>query len=274
MGGEAADFLLGHPEGELESFGVLSRAFQDFTLQVFVEAGLKQGMHVLEIGSGGGDLALLAAEFVGPTGSVLGIESSERAVTYAKHRADASGLHNINFIEARIDHDLPFEPQFDALVGRIVLMFLPSPETVVRRLAEHVRPGGLVIFQEPDMSWAKSVPNVPAVEKAAGWMRRVFEAAGADSVIGPKLHSIFKKAGLPDPVMRVDGLIYGSKGDGPKLLADTIQAILPAIDQLGIANASEIDIATFEARIRRELEDANATMSSPLLISARSQIPG
>jgi len=273
MSVEAADYLIGHPEEELEPFGILSRAFQDFTLQFFLESGLKEGMHVLEIGSGGGDLAWLAAQFVGPKGSVLGIESSAKAVSYARHRADILGLHNMNFIEAGLDHTLPLEPKFDALVGRIVLMFLPHPETVVSKLSRHVRPGGLVIFQEPDMSWAKSVPAIPTVEKAAGWMRRVFDAAGADSEIGPKLHSIFKNSGLPDPKMRVDGLIYGSNGAGPALLTETIRAMLPAIEQLDIATPAEIDLGSFEDRMRRELAEANATMSSPLLVSACSQLP-
>ena len=273
MGAQSVDYILAHPESEPYSQSVLSHAFHPFTVQVFREAGIKEGMRILEIGSGGGDLALLAAEYVGLSGSVVGIEGSQEAVAYATGRALASDLHNVSFVQAGIDQDLPFEPEFDALVGRIILMFVPSPASFVRKLVRHVKPGGLVIFQEPDMSWAKSVPNVPTVENAAGWMREVFRRSGANSEMGPKLHAIFKEAGLPDPKMRVDGLIYGSGGAGPSLLTETIRSMLPAIEAFGLASPRDIQIDTFEHRMRAELESANASMSSPLLVSAWARLP-
>jgi SAM-dependent methyltransferase len=264
---QSVDFILGHPENEQDTLGVLSRAFQPFTRRLFADAGLKDGMNVLELGSGG-DVAFLAAEIVGPTGTVVGLEQPGYAFDRAKHHAAARDLHNVVFMPASLDKELPFDRDFDAIVGRIVLMFLPSPAIVLRRLVRHLAPGGLVIFQEPDMSWAKSVPRSPTVERAASWMREVFRRSGADSEFGPMLFGIFKAAGLPDPEMRVDGLLYGSEGAGPELLADTIRAMLPAIEQFGVATASEIGIATLEDRIRAELAAADATMSSPLLVSA------
>jgi len=273
MSAQSTEFILGHPEGELDHLGILSRAFDRFTRQLFAEAGLKDGMRVLEIGSASGDVAMVAAEFVGPHGSVVGIEQSPEAVDLATRHATGRGLNNIRFVQASFDEDLPFEREFDALVGRIVLMFLPQPSVTLRRLARHVKPGGLVVFQEPDMSWAKSVPPVPTVEKAAGWMRQMFEASGADSEIGPKLHALYKGAGLPDPKMKVDGMIYGSEGDGPSLLAESIRAMLPGIEHLGLAVADEIDIGTFEDRARAELAASDASMSSPLLVSAWARTP-
>jgi ubiquinone/menaquinone biosynthesis C-methylase UbiE len=273
MDGQSIDIILGHPEGELYRPGVISHAFDGFTRQVLAEAGLQEGMHVLEIGSVSGDVALLAAQIVGSSGLVVGIEPSPDAVDLAKGRASAGGFHNVRFIEAAMEEDLPIDQKFDALVGRTVLMFLPSPAETLQRLARHVRPGGLVIFQEPDMSWARSVPSVPTVERAAGWMREIFLRSGADSEIGPKLHAIYRQARLPDPQMRVDGLIYGSDGEGPSLLTETIRAILPAIEQYGLSTAGEVDIDTLEHRMRAELASAQATMSSPLLVSAWSKVP-
>ena len=273
MDSQFADVFLGHPEGELYRPGVLSNAFDTFTHQVFEEAGLHEGMDVLEIGSVNGDVALLAAQFVGASGSVLGIEPSREAVDFATARAADKGVHNVRFVEANIEGDLPFEQKFDALVGRVVLMFLPSPAATLGRLAWNVKPGGVVIFQEPDMSWAKSVPHVSTVEKAAYWMREIFSRSGANSEMGPRLHAIFRRAGLPDPQMRVDGLIYGSDGEGPMLLTETIRVMLPAIEQFGLATAGEINIDTLEHRMRAELAATDATMSSPLLISAWSWLP-
>ena len=274
MDGESLEFILGHPTEELYRPGVLSHAFEGFTRQVFAQAGLEKGMDVLEVGSVSGDVALLAAEFVGLSGSVVGIEPSSEAVDFATARAVAEGFDNVHFVKADLEVEFPFDHAFDALVGRVVLMFLPSPAGTLRRLARHVRPGGLVIFQEPDISWAKSVPSVPTVERAADWMREIFRHSGANSDLGPKLHGIFRRAGLPAPRMRVDGQIYGSDGDGPSLLTESIRAMLPAIEQFGLATAKEVDIDTLEHRMRAELASADATMSSPLLVSAWTRIPG
>jgi ubiquinone/menaquinone biosynthesis C-methylase UbiE len=69
------------------------------TRWLFQHAGLGAGMHVLDVGCGAGDVSLLAAEFVGPTGTVVGIDSSRRAVDTARLRANRAGLPNVSFIE-------------------------------------------------------------------------------------------------------------------------------------------------------------------------------
>lgn len=70
------------------------------TRSLFQEASLSAGMRVLDVGCGAGDVSFLAAEFVGPSGTVLGIDSSSRALDTARLRADRAGLGNVAFLEA------------------------------------------------------------------------------------------------------------------------------------------------------------------------------
>jgi trans-aconitate methyltransferase len=72
-------------------------------------------------------VSLLAAEFVGPSGTEVGIDSSRRAVDAARLRADQAGFPNVSFSEADL-HNYVSPRQFDAIVGRSVLMYLPDPE--------------------------------------------------------------------------------------------------------------------------------------------------
>jgi ubiquinone/menaquinone biosynthesis C-methylase UbiE len=274
VGAETADYVLGHSEHELDRLTVQARAFQAFTRELFTEAGLQEGMRVLEIGSGNGDVALLAAEFVGPTGEVIGVEQSPDAVKLATERTRSRGLENVSFICAKIDDDLPNDREFDALVGRLVLMYLPTPAVTLRRLVRHLRPGALVAFQEINILGARAVPATPTIELAQTWIREAFLQSGVDIQTGPKLHGLFKAAGLPPPEMRVDGLISGSEGIGPALMTDVIRTILPLIEQLGLATESEVDIATLEDRMRAELEAVDGTLSSPLLVGAWSRASG
>jgi ubiquinone/menaquinone biosynthesis C-methylase UbiE len=63
--------------------------YEAFTRQLFHEAGLLPGMRVLDVGCGGGDVALLPSEFVGPTGEVVGIDRAACAIVRATARAES-----------------------------------------------------------------------------------------------------------------------------------------------------------------------------------------
>jgi hypothetical protein len=62
------DSLLGNPDAALARLMRQGEVFRPLTRRVFVEAGITPGMRVLNLGSGAGDVALLAADLVGPAG--------------------------------------------------------------------------------------------------------------------------------------------------------------------------------------------------------------
>ena len=273
MGAESAEYVLGLSTGELERQTVEARAFQSFTRQMFTDAGIEEGMRVLEIGTGTGDVAMLAAELVGPAGSVVGIDRSCETVALARERAKLRGLTNVSFECANPQENLGVGNEFDALVGRLVLMYLPSPAVILRRLVRHLRPRGIVAFQEINTLGARTVPPIPSHEQAQIWIRETFLRSGVELQMGPKLHAVFRAAGLPAPQMRVDGLIGGSESIVPALMADVIRTILPLIEQFELATESEVDINALEDRLRAELEASDGTISSPLLIGAWTKLP-
>jgi|SRR5215469_6638815 len=67
-------YALGHSQQELKRLTTQADFFEPFTRRMFERAGLAQGMRVLDVGSGNGDVALLAASLVGESGEVLGID--------------------------------------------------------------------------------------------------------------------------------------------------------------------------------------------------------
>ena len=90
-------YALGHSDDELERLRVQSRFVEPITRQFFQEAGISAGMHVLDVGSGAGDVAFLTADLVGESGVVIGTDEVAAALTMAKQRAAARGLHNVSF---------------------------------------------------------------------------------------------------------------------------------------------------------------------------------
>jgi ubiquinone/menaquinone biosynthesis C-methylase UbiE len=102
---------------------------------------LKPGDRVLDVCCGSGASALPAADRVGPTGSILGIDLSERLLALARAKAHAKGLTNIEFRAADAT-GIGYEAMFDAVVCVFGIFFLPDMPAGVRTLWRAVRPGG------------------------------------------------------------------------------------------------------------------------------------
>ena len=149
---------------------------------------------------------------------MTGFDQSSGTVAYANERAAFRGLSNVEFVEADVEN-LPFGQEFDAIVGRIVLMYRRDPVSDLRALVRCLRPGGLVVFQEFDMLPGKTVPPAPVVDDVRAWLLDFFARAGLELEMGPKLYAAFKAAGLNAPQMRVDGFIGGAESICPELVA-------------------------------------------------------
>jgi ubiquinone/menaquinone biosynthesis C-methylase UbiE len=263
-----SEYALGHSDRELDRLSMQAHVFEPFTRQLFREAGLGSGMWVLDVGCGGGDVAFLAAELIGPTGSVLGVDRTPAAITHAKARAESKRISNVHFVEGD-PTQMKFDEEFDALVGRLILMYYPDPVDALRKLLPNLRPGGIVVFQEIDASGCKSHPPSPTYERCVDWITRAFHLTGAQTKTGLELHRTFQSAGLPAPALRLDAAV-GAGQDTPayKMLPEIVRSLLPAMERLGIATAAEVEVESLDLRIRDEVVSNNGIVISPSLIGA------
>lgn len=99
------------------------------------DARLRAGLHVLDLGSGTGYPALLTAQTVGASGSVIGIDLAEQMLDAATRKAAVLKLSNVTFRTGDVT-TLPFEAaSFDAVITRFCLMFLPEIPKAVAEIA-------------------------------------------------------------------------------------------------------------------------------------------
>jgi ubiquinone/menaquinone biosynthesis C-methylase UbiE len=261
-------YVLGHGSDEHRRLILQSRFVGELTEGVFAHAGLAQGMHVLDVGCGAGDVSLLAAAFVGAGGSVLGIDQSPESVSLARERAKAAGLDNVRFEVARLEAFRDGGP-FDALVGRLVLLYLKEPAVVLRQLVERVRPGGVVVFHEMEMKTAHCVPDVPLYTQCGRWIVEAFTRAGVETSMGSRLYSIFTQAGLPAPEMISGGRVEGHpESQIFEWLAQTVRSLLPMIEKTGVATREEVGIDTLADRLRDATVEQGAVAHAPLFVGA------
>ncbi|SCD60563.1 class I SAM-dependent methyltransferase [Streptomyces sp. DvalAA-19] len=120
------------------------------------------GERVLDIGCGRGAALFPAAEQVGPTGSVLGIDISPAMVEEARREATRQGAGQV---EARVmDGERPDLPahSFDLITGSYSVIFLPDAPGALARHAGLLRDGGRIAFTSPVFS-DDTFPFLPPV---------------------------------------------------------------------------------------------------------------
>lgn len=119
-GDSGYQFGSGIGEDELARLEIQGRALAPGTRMIFAGAGIRPGMRVLDLGCGAGDVTFVAADLVGPDGSVVGVDHSPDALARARLRAGQRGLAQVRFVEGDLNDPAPGGP-FDAIVERLVL---------------------------------------------------------------------------------------------------------------------------------------------------------
>ena len=268
----AQGYVLGHSDRELTRLAVQARLVDPITRGFLCDAGISSGMRVLDVGSGAGDVALLAADLVSDKGEVIGVDRAPAALATARKRASASSLHNVSFREGD-PANMTFEKPFDAVIGRYVLMFQHDPVAMLRGVAAHVRPGGLVVFHEPDWDSARSFPPVPTYDRCCRWIVETLRLGGADPRMGIKLHATFVAAGLPEPSMRLECIIGGgeSSADQVHFKTDLACTLASEMERLGVATMLEVDAETLADRVLREIAGCNGVVVGRSEIGAWSR---
>jgi ubiquinone/menaquinone biosynthesis C-methylase UbiE len=264
-------YFLGHSDAEVERLSFQSAFYRDTTEAALRRAGLASGMRVLDVGCGGGDVSLIAAQLVGPSGFVLGIDRSAEAVTAARRRVEAEKMSQVQFEALEFD-EFSTDVPFDALIGRFVLMYLSDPAATLRMLVRHLQSDGIVAFQEMEMRTARGYPDAPLFQRCVDWYATAIELAGFESGMGGKLFATFKSAGLPLPQMiaasRIEG---GFDSPGYDLMAANIRTMLPMLVRLKAVTAAEVGLDTLADRLRQEAVDGGRCLMFPLLVSAWSR---
>ena len=270
-------YVCGHSAREMDRLAIQAAVYEGITQELFHRAGLGPGMRVLDIGCGAGDVSLLAARLVGPTGYVLGVDHAPEAIAAARGRAERAGVAHAAFHCGEIAAFAPDAP-VDALVGRFVLMHQRDPAAVLRAAVRHVRPGGVVAFIESHMSASlpgvHSWPHSPTYDRVVRWQTDVIRAAGSRPDMGLALAPTFLAADLPAPDLRLEARVEGGPG-APiyRYMTESLRSMLPLAERLGIAHLTPQELDGLEQALQAEVTSGGGVLVSPLVVAAWCRVP-
>jgi arsenite methyltransferase len=151
-------WLDGVPESTIASFAGTGNPFS--------LGALGPGERVVDVGSGGGIDSLIAANMVGPSGGVIGVDMTPAMLDKARTSAAAAGMTNVEFREG-FGEALPVEDGWaDVVISNGVLNLMPDKDAALREMARVLKPGGRL--QIGDILVQKPVPQ-SAKEDIALW---------------------------------------------------------------------------------------------------------
>ena len=270
--GGTSHYALGNTDAEHERLIRQAMILAPLTERFFRQAGIGPGQRVLDLGSGVGDVAMLAARLVGPAGEVVGVERDTRSIARARVRVAEAGLNNAIFTQSDV-RKLPVDKPFDAVVGRFILQFLPEPVVALQLMSQLVRPGGIVAFLEP--CWSPILPlaaHLPLWSACASLIRESLERSGGNTEMGLALYRTFQQAGLPAPTLQMEIPV----GDNPAAalwIYDLFCTLLPQMQQLNLSLEGLGNVDTLLERIQSEVESSKNPVPCVALIGASSRRP-
>jgi SAM-dependent methyltransferase len=270
----ADSYVLGSSDAEHARLIKQGCALREVTERLLRDSGIGLGQRVLDVGAGIGDVSLLLARLVGERGSICAIDKDVAVLAKARARAAAAAYRNIVFLEGDLNC-VELDREYDAIVGRFVLMFLPATRRarILESLARALKPGGVAVFQEP--SWHDYFANamhLPLHTECGHLICDTFLRAGAEINMALPLHRSLIQAGLQISTIRVDVPLATLQED-PDWTADLFASLKVSMHQLDIEHTGSTVAPDLHQRLRRELRDTQSFAPMVGLVGVIAQKP-
>lgn len=219
-----------------------SQVLEPATLRALSDVALAPGASVLDVGCGTGDVMRLLAQRVGPTGRVTGLDVDASQGERMLAELHAEGADVCRFIAGDVTQiGCIAAAPFDLVFARLVLFHTPQPVQVLQRLWSWVKPAGVLLIMDYDISSARGIPRNEAIDRALHLVARGFAQLGRDNEIGTQMPRLFVDAGIgiPDGCEASGAIVAASTGFS--IVRDALCSLRPLILRYHLLDAAALD---------------------------------
>jgi len=226
--------------------------------RILTRAGLQPGMHVADFGCGTGAATRMLARMVGPSGSVTAIDASRPQLDQAAQIC--AGFRNVTFHQADACATRLPRASFDLVYCRFLLLHLPDPAACLREMYDVLKPGGILVVEDGDLTSAGSVPPT-ALNSFADLFSRLGPIRGLNYSVASNLYPLVRAAGFSDPKIELHQPAM-TRGDAGLLLSLSVEEAGPAFVSAGLITTDELDRTVANMEIARENPDVLVTATA------------
>ncbi len=161
----------------------------------FLVPYLSGSVDLLDFGCGPGSITVDLAGYVGPSGTVVGVDQNDEAIAVARHD---HGAPNVSYLQASV-YDLPYpDGYFDVAYGHQVLQHLADPVAALTEIHRVLKPGGIVAIRDADYGSMTHFPHYPELDTWLDVYHRVARYNGGEPDAGRRLPEWTAAAGFTD----------------------------------------------------------------------------
>jgi ubiquinone/menaquinone biosynthesis C-methylase UbiE len=250
--------IRGGKEGK-NRLDVLARVLLPTTKKLLDHVGLIREMKCLDVGCGGGHVAILMARMVGPEGLVIATDTDPDILALAKDDGEAAKLTNVKFQQLDAYACL-WHNEFDLAYARFLLSHLNEPKNCLAAMVEACLPEGTIAVEDTDFAGSFCYPNCAAYERYNELYQKLLQLRGGDSNIGPKLPAMLRRAGIQNIELNVIQPAH-IRGEGKLMAPLTMSRISDALTAEGLATKDEVQRIVTE--LNHVAADSETVISLP-----------
>jgi SAM-dependent methyltransferase len=235
----------GDQAANMHRFGQLAAVLDEHTTARLAALGGLVGRHCLEIGAGGGSIALWLADHVGPGGTVTATDKTPHPIP---------GRPNLTVLRHDITSDpLPVAPSptghWDVIHLRLVLSHLAERREILKSLASVLAPGGVLFTEDWDGTYRDVLLSAPSPEVARLFNRyhdefliKVFRANGMDPTWARQVHGFMVSDGLVDVETVVHARSWSGGSQYARMHVNNIDQLRDRLIEAGLTDSEQAEL--------------------------------
>jgi len=262
----AGEYVLATGQAAANRLRILHDVYGPGARRVLLDAGIKPGMRVADLGCGVGMTTALLAELVGPTGEVVGVDLSAAQLAQAQELMP-SEFSNVKFVEASAtDTGLPYG-SFDLVYSRFLLIHLVEPVAALREMHRLLKPGGILVCEDGDLTTAGSEPTT-ALNMFADLFGRLGPKWGVDYTLGRRLFQLVSAENFSDVEITYNQPVV-ARGEQKRLAELSVTEAGPSFVNAGLITEQALEQTLAEMLRAAEDESVLAVMPRMSQVWAR-----